>query len=78
MTEIEELKAKIERLEYRNADLADEIDELQNKNDDFSEVVAALRAGRIEDALWEFEKALPENFVGFADTMLRWRMRATA
>ena len=74
---IEEAIAKIERLENKIDELREEIDDLEmslaQQSEQFDEALAAIRANRIEDALWELERALPDEFIGFAETIIKWK-----
>jgi len=87
--QLEEAKQEIRALEKQLEtsytadqyhDIFDELAEAQSEIDrlteNFDYAVQALRANRIEDALHELEKALPDEFVGFAETIIKWSKKA--
>lgn len=74
--ELQEAKDDLAACEKNSAELEDLISEkeyeIERLTENFSYANQALHANRIEDALHELEKALPEEFIGFAETIIKW------
>jgi F0F1-type ATP synthase membrane subunit b/b' len=78
--QLQEAKRNLAACEEALADnideLAEALSEIDRLTENFDYAVQALRANRIEDALHELEKALPDEFVGFAETIIKWSKKA--
>ena len=58
------------------SDLYEQIEELEqqieNLQGGFDDALRMMQTGRVKDALYEIEKALPDGFVGFPDDVVRF------
>lgn len=80
--EIIDLKQRLENSysAEEHHSLIEDFDDAQSEiirlTENFDYAMQALRANRIEDALHELENALPDEFVGFAETIIKWSRRS--
>jgi predicted nucleic acid-binding Zn-ribbon protein len=78
--QLQEAKDDLAACERANAELEDIISEkeceIERLTENFDYALQALRANRIKDALHELEKALPDEFIGFAETIIKWSKKA--
>lgn len=73
--EIDELKDTISELEYDNADLNAELDELREEiqclRETSAKALSLYRMGDFKECLFAIEKNFPDEFIGFAEACIK-------
>lgn len=69
---VEELEDEVSELEEDIDCLKEDLEQLERYRIRSDEALSSYRSGRIVAMLDDLEKALPSEFIGFADDILKW------